>query len=100
MKKLLLGTAISLAMVGVAAAADLPPAPPPEPAPYVKAPPVWSWTGFYIGDDIGVGWAKTKNNSISDPNNAAFAACGACFTPGFTAQSFDLSSSGFLGGLH
>jgi outer membrane immunogenic protein len=48
MKKLLLGTAMSLAMVGGASAADL--------AVYNKAP-VWSWTGCYVGGNVGGGWS-------------------------------------------
>jgi len=61
MKKLMIGTAISLAMVGGAAAADLPPAP----AYYPKAPPpAWSWTGCYVGGNIGGGWTNT---SFFDP---------------------------------
>jgi outer membrane immunogenic protein len=63
MKKLLLGTAISLATVGVAAAADLPPAPAPIPV-YSKAPPpVWSWTGCYVGGNIGGGWSHNDTAS-------------------------------------
>jgi outer membrane immunogenic protein len=66
MTKLLLGTAMSLALVGSAMAADLPPAPPPPaPAPYIKAPPpAWSWTGCYIGGNVGGGWTTT---SFYDP---------------------------------
>jgi outer membrane immunogenic protein len=40
------------APLSTASAADMPlKAPPPPPA------PVWSWTGFYIGADIGGAWA-------------------------------------------
>jgi len=55
MKRLLLGTAMSLAMVAGAAAADLPvytKAPPP-------APPVWSWTGWYLGLNAGGAWTRS-----------------------------------------
>jgi len=45
-KLLLLGTAISLAMIGGASAADL----------YTKAPPPLNWTGCYVGANGGVGW--------------------------------------------
>jgi outer membrane immunogenic protein len=56
MKKLLLGTAMSLAMVGYAAAADMPI--------YSKAPPPppWSWTGFYVGLQGGAGWGNRQFN--------------------------------------
>ncbi|MGP0091063.1 MAG: hypothetical protein ACLPKB_14055 [Xanthobacteraceae bacterium] len=52
MKKLLLGTAMALA-VGGAAAADLPSARAPV---YPTAPPyvaAYNWTGFYIGGNVG-----------------------------------------------
>lgn len=41
-----------LSAIGVARAADLPAAPPPMP-PVVTAPPVYDWTGFYIGVNGG-----------------------------------------------
>src|SRR5580704_9642912 len=67
-KQLLLGTALSLALVGGAAAADLPPAPPPPPVPYVKAPlPMWTWTGFYIGANGGYGWSNANTVSLTNP---------------------------------
>src|ERR1700674_4213771 len=53
MKKLLLGTAMSFFMVGGAAAADM----------YVKAPPpVWSWTGCYVGGNAGYAWGKANSS--------------------------------------
>jgi outer membrane immunogenic protein len=54
MKKLMIGAAISLAMVGGASAADLP-AYRPVPA---YLPPAWSWTGCYVGANVGIGWGR------------------------------------------
>src|SRR5262249_17624975 len=45
-----------LALPGAAYAADMPPRPAPVPVP-MYAPPAFSWTGFYIGGNIGGAWA-------------------------------------------
>lgn len=65
MKKLALATvAISALLTGAASAADL------AARPYTKAPmmaPIFSWTGFYIGADVGYGWGRstgTGTNSV------------------------------------
>lgn len=58
LRSYLLATASSAAMIGSAAAADLP----------VKAQPapvVWSWAGPYIGLNAGAAW---RNTSFSDPD--------------------------------
>jgi outer membrane immunogenic protein len=51
--------------VCVAQAADIPPrrVPPPV-APVVYAPPVYNWSGFYIGGNLGAGFS---HSSWSDP---------------------------------
>jgi len=56
-KMLLISTAILTLVSGSAMAADMTPAPAPV---YSKAPimaPVFSWTGFYIGGNLGGAWA-------------------------------------------
>src|SRR4029078_7062994 len=60
MKKLLLvGTAWTVLLGGSALAADLRrPAYTPPPPP----PPVFSWTGFYIGGNLGGAWARGSVN--------------------------------------
>ncbi|WP_172804529.1 outer membrane protein [Afipia sp. GAS231] len=69
--------------IGVAAAADLPP------AAYTKAPPivapVYNWTGFYVGANMGYGAA-------SDPVNMSFSRA----TDG--GEHPMLAPSGWLGG--
>jgi outer membrane immunogenic protein len=58
MKKLLLSTAALLTLAAPASAADL------AAKPYVKAPPpvvapIYDWTGFYIGPNVG--WGESRN---------------------------------------
>jgi outer membrane immunogenic protein len=62
-------------------AADLPMRPAPAPvAPVAYAPPVYNWSGFYIGGHIGGGF---ENSSWTDP---------------FTGVNDTFNNSGFLGG--
>jgi len=78
--KLLLSSAIFIAAVSTASAADLPmytKAPPPA------APVLFSWTGFYLGVNIGGKWAHV-DDTISVP--------GASFDFGST------TNSSFIGG--
>jgi outer membrane immunogenic protein len=61
MNRLLCASAITSLLLGMslaANAADLPPAPPVYRAPPVYAPPQFSWTGFYIGGNVGGGWSR------------------------------------------
>jgi len=60
MPKLFRATAIASLLLGTcvaAQAADLPPAPAVK-APVVYAPPPFSWTGFYIGGNLGGAWSQ------------------------------------------
>ena len=71
----------TVACVYSAQAADLPRAPAPAPmAPVAYAPPVYNWTGFYVGGHLGGGFA---DSSWNDP---------------FSGGTDTFNKGGFLGG--
>jgi len=85
--------AISWAGLYGAGAADLiaPVYMPTKAAPY--AAPAFSWTGFYVGGNIGGGWAARPFDLLpADPNSTAFFAT--LGNPG----SLDPSTAGLVGG--
>ncbi len=96
MKKILLG-AVALIALGLStpvSAADL------AARPYTKAPPIApiaTWTGFYVGGNLGWGWARTDYTGTSDGTSAGvpFAQNTIGSITGGTARR-DLD--GFLGG--
>jgi outer membrane immunogenic protein len=69
-------TALSI-VGGSALAADLPPpmAPPPRaPAAYIPVAPPFSWSGFYIGGNLGAAW--NSGGSVSDTFGSTFTGSG------------------------
>src|SRR5215203_2674335 len=62
MKKLLLSTVALATMTAGAMAADLP-ARRMAPAPYV-AVPVFTWTGFYVGANVGATWNRNRRDDF------------------------------------
>ncbi|MGA2129870.1 MAG: porin family protein, partial [Xanthobacteraceae bacterium] len=96
MKKLAFGVTVSASVfvAGPALAADLP-------APAYKAPAVApfanNWTGFYVGGNAGwVGSAnRTGTNAGTDTGAGGL---GSVLAGGGLPASFDVPSSGFLGG--
>ena len=59
----------TVACVCSAQAADLPMRPAPAPvAPVAYAPPVYNWSGFYVGGHIGGGF---ENSKWTDPLHRA-----------------------------
>jgi outer membrane immunogenic protein len=62
MMRTLIAAALALAAGGQALAADLPqPAPPPRaPAAYIPPPPLFTWTGIYLGINGGYGFGTTS----------------------------------------
>ncbi|QRG07451.1 porin family protein [Xanthobacter dioxanivorans] len=83
LKRALLGATALVLLAGSASAADLSTRYPVKAAPIPV--PMFSWTGFYIGGNVGWGWAS---------NTYDYTAFGSPFT-----YSYDLGgSNGFFGG--
>jgi outer membrane immunogenic protein len=55
-RKILLASVGAIALTGPALAAEPPPAPPPLPP-----PPIFTWTGIYVGGQIGYAWTSGNN---------------------------------------
>src|SRR4051812_37512066 len=109
MKKFLLSTVALAGLTAGAVAADLPMRAAP-----VAVAPAFTWTGFYIGVNVGSGWRNRNDNNFFDPGLVTFdrnAAAGITpfvlqpVTPaagGFFGQGFGLGTAplaGFLGGV-
>ena len=76
--------------ISIAPAADL-----PTKAPVYKAPPAIasSWTGLYVGGNVGYGWGRRHLElTANDPPTAVLVALGAL-------PPIDFGSSGALGGV-
>src|ERR1700685_2820064 len=72
MKQLAFATVLGLVVASAALAADLPPAPAPRaPATYVPAVPLYNWTGFYLGPNLG--WGFGGVSGVSDTIGSTFA---------------------------
>jgi outer membrane immunogenic protein len=84
MKKLLLGSVALIVMSAPVLAADMP----------VKVkplPPAWSWTGCYVGLNVGYGWGRFRKSDI----NQYVTATGAFFA---SHPDFDFDGDGAVGG--
>ena len=57
-RKFLMTSAGAFALVGPALAADLPIQPP------IYTPPPFSWTGLYVGGQIGYAWGNDRANGL------------------------------------
>ena len=84
MRKVLFSTVALAALVGQAFAADLPSI--KEAPVYVAPPPIFSWTGLYVGADIGGSWGS-----------ANIFAPGTLFTFSHNAKNDGVIGGGFIG---
>jgi outer membrane immunogenic protein len=94
MKKFLLGGVAFGALIMPAMAGDLAPlygAPPPLPV-------IWSsWTGFYVGANLG--WIGSSNNTLTNTGTDTGAGgLGSALAAGFIPGSVGVSHNGFIGG--
>ncbi len=94
MKKFLLATAAFGMLALPAMAADLAPtykAPAPAPAAF------WSWTGLYIGANVG--WAGSSGDSVTNTGtDTSIGGLGTALALGFIPASVGTNHSGFIGG--
>ncbi len=82
-RQILMASVGAIALAGSAFAADLPSrAPPPV---YVPPVPIFTWTGIYVGGQIGYAWG-TSNTNLGD-NFGDYV-------------SFSTNNSGVIGGAH
>jgi outer membrane immunogenic protein len=103
MKKVVLTAAVLVASAGMAFSADLP-ARVAKPAPYI-APPVFTWTGFYVGANVGYGFSRSRDVNMVEvgpgegeggPGPAIAAVAAGSSLPGTYGS---LSPKGIFGGL-
>jgi len=95
MKKVLLSGLAFGALIVPAMAADM------GPAPYYKAPlpvpVVWSWTGLYIGGNLG--WAGSAGNNLTNTGtDTGTGGLGTALAVGLIPSSVGVSRNGFIGG--
>src|SRR5262245_14897845 len=84
--------ALTVASIQISSAADL-----PRKAPaYTPPPPVYGWTGFYVGANVGYGWGNSS--ATESPGDAVSGfLLGAFPVIGSASTSFD--TTGWAGGL-
>jgi outer membrane immunogenic protein len=72
--RFLMRTALTFALFpGAAVAARAADLPPPTLVPaQASAPPIYDWTGFYIGGNIGAGWSGLSGTNFSDTLGSTF----------------------------
>jgi len=79
--KLIAAAGLSLALGQMALAADLPQRPAYKAPPIMSPVPVYNWTGFYVGGNVGGAWGSLDVTDVNtgatvSPNNTGFAGGG------------------------
>ena len=97
LRRILLASAGALALTGAALAADLPSrAPPPV---YLPPPPVFTWTGLYVGINAGYHWGgSTTQFTGTDTDVTLGGGLGAALAGGEIPTTGAAGASGFIGG--
>jgi outer membrane immunogenic protein len=85
-RQILLASVGAIAIAGSAFAAEPPPV-------YVPPPPIFTWTGLYLGGQIGYAWAR-DNGDIINPAPGIPGLPSSIFLP------FTLNPNGVIGGAH
>jgi outer membrane immunogenic protein len=91
-RQILLASVGAIAIAGSAYAADLPyRGPPPV---YLPPPPIFTWTGIYIGGQVGYAWGR-DNVNLAGPFGPPDAD-----GDDFFDSAFSFSPKGVIGGAH
>jgi outer membrane immunogenic protein len=89
MKRILLAGLAFSALIMPAMAADV--------APYnALPPPVWSWTGFYVGANVG--WAGSADSIVNSGTDTGGAGLGRYLVLGGIPGRLNLTHTGVIGG--
>jgi outer membrane immunogenic protein len=103
-RQLLLASVAAIALTGSAFAADLPSrAPPPV---YLPPVPIFTWTGLYLGGQVGYAWGRDSGNvaffhPVFDPSDSDGDVDEPGDIPAFLSNSSTSSSpQGVIGGAH
>ena len=95
MKKILLGAAVAMLGIAPALAADMAPRYTKAPAPIAAA--VYSWTGFYVGGNVGYGWFD-RDSRLFAPDPASVAFFGGALAAGALPSAYGVNPRGVVGG--
>jgi outer membrane immunogenic protein len=104
MRKVSAFAGVALLLAGPAFAADLAVPEPVYKAPVYKAPPVYSWTGWYAGGNAGYNWSHGSVDSVANPSfvNPADPTGAGAIAQALAAlgtYSRDVHNNGFIGGI-